>query len=107
MSAGRRKPPVPKIDMSEKSHALEVPDSLEPLLAKANRCPVALSRNGKTAAFLVGARDYQEMKKFAEEMAEDRYWTKVADKAMKEGSLSVKESEEFLTNMRKRLDSTH
>ena len=165
----------------------EVPDSLAPLLAKARRRPVALSRNGKATAFLVSARYYDNMQEimqralccdkivnmYAERLeheankdgtlgkkaslklmsdiaevvnaeedrwcckmieeaeknggletlsveesrkltenvkkaaAEDRYWTKVADKAMKEGVLSIKESEEFLTNMRKRLDSTH
>ena len=93
--------------MSAKAHvSMEMPNSLATLLPKARRHPVALSRNGKTAAFLVGARDYQEMKKFAEEMAEDKYWTNVADKAMKEGSLSVKESEKFLNNMRKRLNKS-
>ena len=156
----------------------EVPDSLAPLLAKARRRPVTLSRNGKAVAVLISTREYEELQraaqahisdhedplspeeermlakiaddiveeddfisveasrklhedvrraakaarakskqspqranhaKFTEEMAEaeDRYWTKVADKAMKEGMLSVKESEEFLTNMRKRLDLIH
>ena len=48
--------------MSVKSHvSVKMPDSLVALLPKARRRPVALSRNGKTAAFLVGARKYQDM----------------------------------------------
>ena len=48
--------------MSVKSHvSAKMPDSLVGLLPKARRRPMALSRNGKTAAFLIGARKYEDI----------------------------------------------
>ena len=81
---------------------LEAPVSLTPLLNKARRKPVALSRNGRTAAFLVSARTYEKMAKIVEQMeiAEDRYWGEQAMAALKEGTVGVEEAQKLMDEIK-------
>lgn len=81
---------------------LEAPVSLTPLLNKARRKPVALSRNGRTAAFLVSARTYEKMAKMIEQMeiAEDRYWGEQAMAALKEGTVGAEEAQKLMDEIK-------
>ena len=79
---------------------LEAPVSLTPLLNKARRKPVALSHNGRTAAFLVSARTYEKMAKIIEQIAEDRYWGEQAMAALKEGTVGAEEAQKLMDEIK-------
>ncbi|MGU9950936.1 MAG: hypothetical protein ACNYPH_01220 [Gammaproteobacteria bacterium WSBS_2016_MAG_OTU1] len=80
----------------------EVSSELAPLLTKARRKPVALTRNGKTVAFLVSPRTIEQVAKIMEEI-EDKYWAARADEALedmkKNPPLSEKQSRKFLDDI--------
>ena len=84
----------------------DIPASAAPLVRKARRKPVALSQNGgKTvAAYLVSAKTYREMAELAEE-AEDAYWAKRADEAMKEPPIGKAASRKLMADMRRAVNA--
>ena len=70
-----------------RSVAVEMPKNVAALLPKVRRKPVPLSHNGKTAAVLVSAREYEKMKAAIAEMEEeeeDRYWLAEVQKVREE-----------------------
>ena len=83
------------------SPVLDISENVAPLVRKARRKPVALSQNGgKTVvAYLVSAKAYREMAELAEG-AEDAYWAKRADEAMKEGTVGAEASRKFIAEMK-------
>ena len=91
--------------MSGKTRALtEMPDSLSPLLAKARRRPVALSRNGKATAFLVSARYYDNVQEIMEralccDKIVDMYAERLEHEANKDGTLGKKASLKLMADI--------
>ncbi len=98
LTKARRKPVLSVIDQ-------EIFSVLAPLLTKARRKPVALSRNGKTAAFLVSPRAIEQFAKMMEELEEieDKYLAIRADEVLedmkKNPPLSAKQSRKFLDDI--------
>ena len=88
---------------SSAATVLEIPGDFAPLVRKARRKPVALSQNGgKTvAAYLVSAKTYKEMA----ELAEDAYWAKRADEAMKEPPIGEVASRKLMADMRRAVNA--
>ena len=99
--------------MSGKTRALtEMPDSLSPLLAKARRRPVTLSRNGKAVAVLISTREYEELQRAAQahisdhedplSPEEERMLAKIADDIVEEDDfISVEASRKLHEDVRR------
>ena len=82
--------------------APEMPESVVALLPKVRRKPLYLARNGKTAAVLMSAREYQRLAKLVNEMLEaeeDSYWAKIINESPDDEYLSVEESEKLLNRI--------
>lgn len=83
------------------SAAPEMPESLAALLPKIRRKPLALARNGKTAAVVMSAGQYKKIEEFMSNYdgelppEEEAYWAKRADKARKSGFIGAAESQKL------------
>jgi prevent-host-death family protein len=64
------------------------------LMNKAIKEPVVINKHGKPCAVLMSFEEYERFSNF-----EDLYWSKRSDEASKEGFLSNKESDDFLTKI--------
>ena len=81
--------------------AQNMPEALLSLLPKARRGPVPLAKNGKTAAFLVSARDYHKMVALANmtDEEEDRCWAQLIDEQPVEKPISREASRKLTEAM--------
>jgi antitoxin Phd len=71
--------------------AKEAKDGFGALLDTAQREPVTITKKGRAVAVLLSREDFERF-----EAMEDAYWGGLAEKARKEGSLGVEESERLL-----------
>ena len=79
--------------------AQEVPSELAPLLTKARRKPVALSRNGKTVAFLVNPRTMAQVAKIMEEheeAEENRFCLELVQKTKNSPNIGEKATRQLM-----------
>ena len=83
--------------------AQNMPEALLSLLPKARRGPVPLAKNGKTAAFLVSARDYHKMVALANmtDEEEDRCWAQLIDEQPVEKPISREASRKLMEDVHK------
>lgn len=87
------------------SPAPEMPESLAALLPKIRRKPLALARNGKTAAVVMSAGQYKKIEEILSNYdgelspAEERKIFRQIEKNRKKAPLSVEESRQLMESV--------
>ncbi len=77
-----------------KISATEAKNKFGEALENALKKPVKIEKNGRAVAVLLSLEEFERL-----ESIEDAWWITQAELSIKEGSLGVKESEKFLTEM--------
>jgi antitoxin Phd len=74
--------------------AKEAKDNFGQLLDTAQKEPVEIQKKGRPVAVVVSLDEFKRLAAL-----EDRWWANEAKKALKEGTLGAKKSEEFLAGL--------
>lgn len=78
----------------KKVSAKQAKDNFGELIDNAQREPVEIQKKGRSVAVVVSLEEYRRL-----EALEDGWWANEAQKALKEGMLGQKESENFLAGL--------